>query len=95
VSEAVVAWNRVMRARPVVHENKYAPHVGCAFVFEGTNPIGEIACGTGVWVAYCGREKHKGESRHPIEYAKCRSWLIGKLTDAGFDVRTAPPEAAA
>lgn len=80
-SEAVAAWNAVMRPRPVVteHRGKHADDWTCS---------GK----TIAWVS--GYDENPvavasdGETHRPGTREDCRAWLIAKLRTAGFDVRT-------
>jgi hypothetical protein len=79
-SEAVAAWNGVMRARPVVTERVQI--FGSSRFCLGKVCMGMVDnCGD-PWALF-DEVAFSGDT-----FAECRAWLIAKLTAAGFDVRT-------
>jgi hypothetical protein len=83
-AEAVEAWNRVMRPRPVVTT---FDDMNRGFMFElGARSIGALSQQRTTedgWAAalYITSEQTRGTRE------RCRAWLIEKLTAAGFDVK--------
>jgi hypothetical protein len=82
-SEAVAAWNGVMRARPVLIE-KRKDKFNSLFSF-GPTAIGYTCGSRATFFRPPPDEQHFID---PCEPSNCRAWLIAKLTAAGFDVRT-------
>jgi hypothetical protein len=85
--EAVEAWNRVMRPRPVVTENHHPDNESQYSEFAlGALTVSDVYHRTGQeFSTTCPitNEEHRGT------FADCRAWLVAKLEAAGFDVKEA------
>jgi hypothetical protein len=86
-SEAIAAWNGVMRARPVVTLDAPKREEGWMITYArmGHVEVGWVVERTDEYDAHC-HWSHDELIERPE--SDCRAWLIAKLTAAGFDVRT-------